>query len=297
MVVFTPENFETIGSYYANLLKEKAGIKTIDDFFRETNHGKDIKPLLEKLRAPDKKQSKKGKGESVQEVSESRLNTWSQVFDLFRIPKMTPRMAELLVHAEINSVRELSHRDPVQVWYIIKELDESSYFIVIKSPSLAEIENLVYYARLMTRRIKYGYDVPLVNLPMMNLDWASELQKYKIWTIEDLEANFAILPSLAGKIGMPGDKYAEMLGMCDLCRVNGIDVLIAELLAQAGIKSLQQLVILSADELSDRLAKLQDSPIIKEHPELHIELAKDRLALILQNAREQKITSFLEATA
>ncbi len=295
MVEFTLEHFETIGSFYGDLLKKKAEIETVDDFFNETNHGKDFKPLLEKLRAPDKKQSRSGKDEATPEVTEAQLVEWSQVFDLFRIPKVSPRMAELLVHADINSVSELSHRDPVQVWYKIKELDETSYFIVIKSPALAEIESWVYYAKLMTRRIKYGYDAPLINLPMMNLDWASELQKYKIWTIEDLEANAAIFPSLASRIGMPSDDFAELLGMCDLCKVKGVDLLIARMLALAGIKSLQQLRVLSAGDVFDRLAKVMDNPIVKEHPELQTDLSKNGVDQIVQNAKDSKIKSFLEA--
>ncbi len=295
MVEFTLEQFETIGSFYGNLLKKKADIETVDDFFNETNHGKDFKPLLVKLRAPDKKQTRSGKGEAATEFTEEQLAEWSEVFDLFRVPKVSPRIAELLVHADINSVAELSHRDPVQVWYKIKELDESSYFIVIKSPSLADIESWVYYARLVSRRIRYGYDVPLVNFPMMNLDWASELQKYRIWTVEDLEANFAIIPSLASKIGMPSKVFAELLGMCDLCKVNGIDILIARLLAHAGIKSLQQLRALSADEVFDRLSKYMDDPIVKEHPEIQTELSKSGVEQIMQSAKDSKIKSFLEA--
>ncbi len=296
MVEYTLEHFETIGSVYGNLLKKKAKIETVDNFLNETNHGKDFKPLLVKLRAPDKKQARSGKGESVPEVTEEQLAEWSEVFDLFRIPKISPRMAELLVHADINSVSELSHRDPVQVWYKIKELDESSYFIVIKSPSLSEIESWVYYAKLIARRIKYGYDIPLINFPMVSLNFASELQKYKIWTVEDLEANSAVIPNLAGKIGMPKEEYTKLLGMCDLCRVNGIDILIARLLGLAGIKSLQQLRTLSADEVFDRLSKYLDSQIAKEHPELQTELSKANVAQIMQNAKEQKIKPFLEAT-
>lgn len=295
MVEFTLEHFETIGSFYGSLLKKKAEIETVDDFFDETNHGNDLKPLLEKLRAPERKQTRSGKGEGTPEVTEAQLAEWSQVFELFRIPKVSPRMAELLVHADINSVSELSHRDPVQVWYKIKELDETSYFIVIKSPSLAEIESWVYYAKLMSRRIKNGYDIPLVNFSMMKLNWASELQKYKIWTIEDLEANAAIIPSLASRIGMPSDKFAELLGMCDLCKITGVDFLIAELLALAGIKSLQQMRVLSAGEVSDRLAKLMDNPIVKEHPELQTELSKNGVDQMMQDAKDPKIRSFLEA--
>ncbi|MBN2154097.1 MAG: DUF4332 domain-containing protein [Candidatus Lokiarchaeota archaeon] len=295
MVEFSLEQFETIGSFYGDILERKANIKTVDDFLRETSHGKDFKPLLEKLKAPDKKRTRDGKDGEEPEVTEERLAEWSQVFDLFRIPRVSPRMAELLVHAGINSVRELSHRDPIQVWYKIKELDESSYFIVIKSPSLAEIESWVYYAKLMTRRIKYGYDVPLVELPMMSVNWASELQKYRIWTVEDLEANYAIIPNLASRIGMKASVYEEMIGVCDLCKVDGIDIHVARLLAQAGIKSLQQLRGISPDEAFNRLAKVKTGPLLKEHPEIEMELSRDGIAMIQQNSKELKVRSFMEA--
>ncbi len=295
MVEFTLEQFETIGSFYSEILSSKAGIETVDEFFRETNYGKDFKPLLVKLKAPDKKRARIGKDEAAPEISEDLLTEWSQIFDLFRVPKVSPRMAELLVHADINSVRELSHRDPVQVWYKIRDLDESSYFIIIKSPSLADIESWVYYAKLMTRRIKFGYDVPLINLPMMNLDWASELQKYRIWTIEDLETNFAILPNLSSRIGMPSKDYAGMIGMCDLCRVDGVDVHVAQLFTAADIKSLQQLRVLSADEAFNRLEKVKSSSIIREHPEIAFELSKEGIEKIIQSAKDQKVRSFLEA--
>ncbi|NMC06179.1 MAG: DUF4332 domain-containing protein [Candidatus Lokiarchaeota archaeon] len=297
MVVYTLEQFETIGNDFSDLLKHAAGIKSVDDFLAITSWGRDFKPLIEKLRDPARKRTKHEKNDVVTEISESRLVEWGQVFDLFRVPKMSTRMAELLVHAGINSVGELAHRDPVQVWYKIKELDENSYFIVIKSPALSEIESLVFYARLMTRRIKFGYDVPLINFPIMTINWASELQKFRIWTIEDLEANLVIVPSLAGKIGMPREAYKTLLGMCDLCKVNGIDVLIARLFFQAGITSLVQLRSMSKDGVIERLATVMDNPLIKEHPELQMELTRDAISLLVENAMEQNIKTFTEVMA
>jgi predicted XRE-type DNA-binding protein len=291
---FTFDQFETIGTFYGDLLKRKANIKNVDDFLRATNHGKDFTLLLEQLNTPDKKEKKSGKGMKGPAVTTEKLVKWSEILDLFSIPKVSPRMAELLVHAEINSVKELSHRDPVQVWYKIKDLDEQSYFIIIKAPSLTEIESWVYYARLMTRRIKTGYDVPLIRFPVMTLDYASELQKFKIWTIEDLESNDTIVPTLSARIGMPRTEFAELLGMCDLCRVDGTDVLLAQIFVLAGIKSLQQFRVLSVDEVSERIAKVKDNPIIKEHPEIETELSKNNVAQLLQNAQDKKIKSFLE---
>nr|MDO8109815.1 DUF4332 domain-containing protein [Candidatus Sigynarchaeota archaeon] len=218
--------------------------------------------------------------------------------DLFRIPNLSPRMAELLVNADINSVRELSHRDPIATWYKLQELADTSYFIMIKEPSIAEVEEWIYYAKLMTRRIKYGHDIPLINLtPHVTLDLASELQKYKIWTIEDLDDNFALIANLAGRVDMSRREFAELLGLCDLCKVNGVDVLIAKVLDLAGVKSLQQLRVITVDELQARIEKVKTSPVIKENPFLELELARPHLEQIVTAAKEQKITSFLEAMA
>ena len=122
-----------------------------------------------------------------------------------------------------------------------------------------------------------------------------EAKQQMVVTIEDLEANFAVIPGLASKIGMPSQVFTDMLGMCDLCKVSGIDILIARLLAHVGIKSLQQLRALSTDEVFDRLSKFMDNAIVKEHPEMQTDLSKSGVDQIMQNAKDLKIKSFLEA--
>ena len=298
MVKYTCDQFETIGTRYGMLLKFKAGIETVDDFLEMTNGGSTYDTILTALNEPIKAKNKKLKVYDSVTITESHLEKWGQIFDLFRIPTVTTRAAEMLVNAEINSVQELSHRDPVQVWYKLKELDESSYFITIKEPNISEIELWIHFAKLMTRRIKNGYDVPLINLPMMNIDYASELQKYKIWTIEDLEANYDLIPSLNTRIGMPIEAYRDMLGLCDLTKVDGIDILIARILVSVNIKSLDQLRALATEEISARLAKiLPTNQLIKQYPVLEKEFVDDNLSQIMEQAKVQDIRQFLEAIA
>nr|MDO8115421.1 hypothetical protein [Candidatus Sigynarchaeota archaeon] len=76
MVKFTFEYFESIGSFYGDLLKDKADIETVDDFLNETNFGRDFGPLLAKLNAPDKRKLKRELKDESAPIKEERLVKW-----------------------------------------------------------------------------------------------------------------------------------------------------------------------------------------------------------------------------
>ena len=293
MVKFKFDTFDDIGPFYRRILK-KAGLETVDDFLNKSSYGLDCKSLLAKLQAIEEKE-KEGKQDHPN-IDEKRLVKWCQIFDLFRVPRLPPRIAELLVCADIKSVRELSYMDPAQVMFKMREVDEDTHFIVIEEPKIDDVEQWIYYAKLMTRRKKFGLDIPLINvIPMMTLDYASELQNYKIWTIEDLDANIALVPSLYGRIGMPRPDYIAMLGICDLCRVNGIDLGIARALYMTGIRSILAFMDASLDELHENLRKLMaTSTLGKEYPTLEQDFTRDRLEQLQQAALFHKTSTFLE---
>ncbi|HME55280.1 MAG TPA: DUF4332 domain-containing protein [Candidatus Lokiarchaeia archaeon] len=302
MVKFKFDIFEDIGSFYGKTLKRKANLETIDDFLKETSYGMDYKPLLAKLNAPEEKPREIFGKERVRdhpEIDEKRLVRWGRIFDLFRIPRMPPRIAEMLVAADVNSVAELSYMDPTQILFKMQEVDEDTHFIIIEEPRIADAEEWIYYAKLMTRRKKYGMDIPLVNvIPVMNLDFASELQKYKIWTMEDLDANFGLIPGLYDRIGMPRLEYVEILGICDLCRVHGIDIAIARALHEIGIRSLLAFQDASINEACENLKKAMiTSYLYKQYPTLERDLTRSNLEQLQNIALSQKIKTFLEAMA
>lgn len=302
MVKFKFDIFEDIGSFYGKTLKKKANLETVDDFLRETNYGMNYKPLLAKLNAPEDKPREflgKERKHDHPEIDEKRLIRWGRIFDLFRIPRMPPRIAEMLVAADVNSVSELSYMDPTQILFKMQEVDEDTHFIIIEEPKIADAELWIYYAKLMTRRKKYGMDIPLVNvIPLMNLDYASELQKYKIWTMEDLDANFSLISGLYNRIGMPKLEYVEMLGICDLCRVHGIDIVIARALHETGIRSLLAFRDVSIDEVYENLKKvMHTSTLCKQYPTLEMDLTRSNLEQLQKIALNQKIKTFLEAMA
>ncbi len=230
------EHFETIGTYHAGLLRKHARIRTVDEFLKEPN--------IDKI-----KQALAGK------VPPDSIDRWREIAEIFMVPKVSPKMAELLVHAGVNSVEELSYRDPVQLFYKIKELDEQTYFIVIDYPAVSDIEEWIYFSRLMNRSLKYGYDVPIIKFfPLVDTDIASEFQKYRIWTIEDLETTVSSGAfNVRRRVGMGKAEYATLLELCTLCQIDGVDVVIGKALHAAGIKSLQDIKVMDPAGLVNKI--------------------------------------------
>jgi hypothetical protein len=297
MVKFKFEIFETIGPFYGDILKKKVGLETVDDFLQFTSYGRNYKPLLDKLEGQTL-EKRKSHSKEQQEINEEIVRNWGCVFDLFRVPMVSPRDAEMLVATGIHSVQELSYKDADQVLDKMWDMDEDTYFIIVHEPTIADVEQWIAFAKMIIRRHKYGIGIPLVSLePVMTLNYASEFQKFRIWTIEDLNASIRLIPGLYARIGMPRKTWVDFLGLCDLCRVDGIDAPIARALGMAGITSLDALRSISPDELKSLIDKVIEtkSEIMNEHPSLVQDLSPDNLDRIVAQAKAQQITTtFME---
>jgi hypothetical protein len=297
MVKFKFEAFETIGPFYGEILKKKAGLETVDDFLQFTSYGRNYKPLLDKLEGQTlgkrKSHSKEG-----QEINEEIVRKWGSVFDVFRVPMVSPRDAEMLVATGIRSVQELSYKDADQVLDKMWDMDEDSYFIIVHEPTIDDVEQWIAFAKMITRRHKYGIGIPLISMEsIVTLNYASEFQKFRIWTIEDLNASIRLIPGLYTRIGMSRTAWTDFLGLCDLCRVDGIDAPIARMFGMAGIKSLQALRTISPEELQAKVSKAMgtNATILNEYPSLVQDLSPDNLHKILEQTKSQEIpTTFME---
>ena len=96
MVKYTCDQFDAIGTYYGTLLKNKAGIETVDDFLKMTSNGSNFTLVIAALNEPEKKRTRKLKVPPAIEINEMHLEKWSQIFDLFRIPIIAFVACELL---------------------------------------------------------------------------------------------------------------------------------------------------------------------------------------------------------
>ncbi len=94
---------------------------------------------------------------------------------------------------------------------------------------------------------------------------------------------------------MPKTDYIMLLGMCDLCRVNGVDIIITRALFEAGIHSIQAFTETSLDTLEGNLTKIKaTSSLYKEYPALEQDLARDNIVQLRKSAIDQGIKPFLK---
>ena len=199
--------FENIGGKYANILRKKMKIRTIDDFLSHS-----LKKINENT-----------------DIDLDRLEEWEEVFDLYRIPNLSPREAELLRYANINTVHELAHRQTIRIFYKLQEIDEKSYYIILQLPSFSEINLWVYYAKLMVKKIKNGENIPIILLPMVNFESATLLKKYNIFSIEDFLHKGHLIKNLRKRVKINRKNYRKMIDLIEFIKVDGVDLSLAEI--------------------------------------------------------------------
>ncbi|OLS14439.1 MAG: hypothetical protein RBG13Loki_1924 [Promethearchaeota archaeon CR_4] len=228
--------FESFGEEALRLLKEKLNITTVDDFLRY--------PLTE-IR------EKTG-------IEMNRIQQWKQVLELFKIPQMNPREAELLFYVNINSIEELSHRQAIRIYYKLRDLDKDTYFIIIQFPTLAKIDKWIYYAKLMTKRFRFGLSEPLLKLPLMTVERARELQKLSIWTAGEFLAKIPVIKNLRKRMNMDRKEWCAFVDILGFLEIEGIDAYFATTFFHAGITSVEMLRSTPDEQILTLVKAVQD---------------------------------------
>lgn len=129
-------DIEGVGEVYAEKLTA-AGIIKVSD-------------LLEKCAAP------KGRAELAEAtgISEKLILRWTNHADLFRIKGVGPQFAELLEAAGVDTVKELRHRVPENLWKKLEELNAERP-LVGRVPALKEVTKMVAQAAELEPVITY----------------------------------------------------------------------------------------------------------------------------------------------
>ena len=127
---------EGIGPAYADKLTA-AGVKTTDD-------------LLEKAA------TKKGREQLAEEtgISGKLILKWANHADLFRIKGIAGQFAELLEAAGVDTVKELRHRVPANLYAKLVEVNEEKN-LCNRVPAESEIAKMVEQAKEMEPKITY----------------------------------------------------------------------------------------------------------------------------------------------
>ena len=260
MVLHNLSEFESIGENYAQILRKTMKIRSVDDFLQYT----------------PQQIHEQGK------IDLERVEQWANLIDLFRVPNLSARECELLYNSNINSVKELSHRQSLRIFYKLREIDSETRFIVLSFPTFAQIDEWIYFAKNMSKRIKFGLNIPLILFPMVTIDIASEMKKFSIFTAEDFMDKQDRIKNLAKKMHMKSSQYHLLLDMIEIVRVPGIDIFFAKLLQQAEFGTKKLLLRTDARTIFETVDQMQknivDIPekltlehinIIRKHLEAH----------------------------
>ncbi len=136
MATYRIDAIEGIGPAYAEKLKA-AGITT-------------VQVLLKKGATP---QGRKALAEETG-ISPQLILKWVNMADLFRIPGIGTQYAELLEAAGVDTVKELRHRNPENLWNKMKEINNEKK-LVRQLPSLKQVEAWVAYAKQLEPAVSY----------------------------------------------------------------------------------------------------------------------------------------------
>jgi predicted flap endonuclease-1-like 5' DNA nuclease len=129
-------NVEGIGLIYAETLK-KIGIETTDDL------------LLAGTTPQDREELAKKTG-----VSPNLILEWVNLVDLLRIKGVGEEYSDLLEEAGVDTVVELSKRNPEKLYNKMKQINEEKN-LVNRVPFLSDVFSWVEQARALPRKVEY----------------------------------------------------------------------------------------------------------------------------------------------
>ena len=129
-------NIEGIGPAYAKKLKDE-GIKTTDDLLEAGSAKKGRKELAEKTG-----------------IAERLILEWVNKADLFRIKGIGEEYSDLLEEAGVDTVVELSRRNPENLHATIVGINEAKK-LVRRTPTLSKVKDWIEQAKLLPRKVEY----------------------------------------------------------------------------------------------------------------------------------------------
>ena len=134
----------------------------------------------------------------------------------------------------------------------------------------------------MTKRIKYGENVPIILCPMVNIDNASELKNYRIFTIEDFVQKRPLISNLRQNINMKRKDFKNLLNMIKFIQIGGIDIYFAKIFFQADIHRIEDLQSMEVDEILERVSTIQS-----HEEEILEKITQEHILQIKQNLEER----------
>ena len=135
-MTYSISKIDGLTAFAASKLKS-AGIRTMEALLEAARTAKGRKKLSEKTG-----------------FSEQQLLEWANLADCMRIPGMGKAKAELLRASGVNTVRELTHRNPSRLAQAMRDANDKRKLVQVL-PSEKTVEQLIQKARKLPLKISY----------------------------------------------------------------------------------------------------------------------------------------------
>jgi predicted flap endonuclease-1-like 5' DNA nuclease len=127
---------EGIGKAYAKKLNE-AGIRSIEALLEAGGSSKGRKELVNKTG-----------------INDTLILSWINRADLFRVPRVGEQYSDLLEEAGVDTVVELSKRNPENLIVKLAEINQEKN-LVNRLPSLKVVDRWIKAAKELPRKVQY----------------------------------------------------------------------------------------------------------------------------------------------
>jgi predicted flap endonuclease-1-like 5' DNA nuclease len=233
---------EGIGDKYAKIL-EKAGIAEVENLIPLT--WRELKELAAKTK-----------------ISLKLLEKWQDQADIMELKGVGPEYSEVLNKVGIDSIKELSYRNPQKTLDRIVEFDKKQPDVIRKIPELGEIEGWISQSKEMYEKKKAKTTpktTPIVEIEGVGTKYSKALEKAGVSNVEDLISFDSVkMKSLSATTKISEkliDKWAEH---ADLMRIGGVGPEYADVLNQIGVDSVKELAQRNPKNTLDRIMELDN---------------------------------------
>jgi len=231
---------EGIGEKYAKIL-EKEGIAEVENLIPLTWH--EIKELAAKTK-----------------ISLKLLEKWQDQAEIMKLKGVGPEYSEVLNKVGIDSIKELSYRNPQNTFDRIVEFDKKQPDVIRKIPKVEEIEGWISQSKEMYEEKKAKTSpktTRIIEIEGIGDKYSKVLEKAGFSNVEDfLSIDSVKIKNLSATTKISEkmiDKWAEH---ADLMRIGGVGPEYADVLNQIGVDSVKELAQRNPKNTLDRIMEL-----------------------------------------
>lgn len=231
---------EGIGEKYAKTL-EKAGITEVESLIPLT--WRELKELAAKTK-----------------ISLKLLEKWQDQAEIMELKGVGPEYSEVLNKVGIDSIKELSYRNPQKTLDRIAEFDKKQPDVIRKIPKVEEITDWISQSKEMyeVKKAKTSpKTTPIVEVEGIGTKYSKTLEKAGVSHVEDLILFDSVkIKNLSASTKISEKMIDKWVEHADLMRIGGVGPEYADVLNQIGVDSVKELAQRNPKNTLDKIMDL-----------------------------------------